>query len=75
MSEKLDPNKNSYTYECIQSIANPSEKRQIKYFANNENFKNTSEFVIRITFDYIRRQENFKLFPLLIHLNFMYLYP
>ena len=62
MSEKLNPDKKMYTYKYIQFTATPSEKKQIKHFANKENFKTTSEFVRRIVFDYIRRQENPELF-------------
>ena len=62
MSEKSRPNQNKYTYKYIQFTATPSEKKQIKHFANKENFKTTSEFVRRIIFDYIRRQENPELF-------------
>ena len=62
MSEKSQPNKNKYTYKYIQFTATPTKKKQIKYFANKENFKTTSEFVRRIVFNYIRRQENPELF-------------
>jgi hypothetical protein len=62
MSEKSKPNKKMYTYQYIQFIATSREKKQIKYLANKENFKTTSEFVRRIVFDYIRRQENPELF-------------
>ncbi|NVM19430.1 MAG: hypothetical protein HWN80_17145 [Candidatus Lokiarchaeota archaeon] len=62
MSEKSKPNQNKYTYKYIQFTATPTEKKQIKHFANKENFKTTSEFVRRIVFDYIRRQENPELF-------------
>ena len=58
MSEKSKPNKNKYTYKYVQFTVTPSEKKQIKHFANKENFKTTSEFVRRIAFDYIRRQEH-----------------
>ena len=58
MSEKSNPNKNKYTYKYIQFTATPTEKKQIKHFANKETFKTTSEFVRRIVFDYIRRHEN-----------------
>ena len=63
MSEKSNPYRNKYTYKYIQFTATPTEKKQIKHFANKENFKTTSEFVRRIVFDYIRRQENPELFP------------
>ncbi|MHA1191291.1 MAG: hypothetical protein ACTSP9_03225 [Promethearchaeota archaeon] len=62
MSEKSNPNQNKYTYKYIQFTATPSKKKQINHFANKENFKTTSEFVRRIVFDYIRRQENPELF-------------
>ena len=62
MSEKSNPNKKVYTYKYIQFTATSHEKKQIKRFANKENFKTTSEFVRRIVFDYIRRQENPELF-------------
>ena len=62
MSEKSKPNQNKYAYKYIQFTATPTEKRQIKQFANKENFKTISEFVRRIVFDYIRRQENPELF-------------
>ncbi|UCC20867.1 MAG: hypothetical protein JSV62_06200, partial [Promethearchaeota archaeon] len=62
MSEKSKPNQNKYAYKYIQFTATPSEKKQIKHFANKENFKTISEFVRRIVFDYIRRQDNPKLF-------------
>jgi hypothetical protein len=62
MSEKSNPNQNKYTYKYIQFTATPSEKKQIKHFADKENFKTISEFVRRIVFDYIRRQENPELF-------------
>ncbi len=62
MSEKSNPNKNIYTYKYVQFTVTSSEKKQIKHFANKENFKITSEFVRRIVFDYIRRQENPELF-------------
>jgi hypothetical protein len=62
MSEKSSPNKNKYTYKYIQFTATSREKKQIKHFANKENFKTTSEFVRRIVFNYIRRQENPELF-------------
>ena len=62
MSEKSKPDKKMYTYKYIQFTATPREKKQIKHFANKENFKTTSEFVRRIVFDYIRRQENPELF-------------
>lgn len=63
MSEKSKPNKNKYTYKYVQFTVTSREKKQIKHFANNENFKTTSEFVRGIVNDYIRRQEN----PELIH--------
>ncbi|MFW9875498.1 MAG: hypothetical protein ACFFG0_20520 [Candidatus Thorarchaeota archaeon] len=62
MSEKSKPNQNKYTYQYIQFTATPTEKKQIKSFANKENFKTISEFVRRIVFDYIRRQDNSELF-------------
>jgi len=62
MSEIPNPNKNNYTYKYVQFTATTTEKKQIKHFANKENFKITSEFVRRILFDYIRRQENPELF-------------
>jgi len=62
MSEKSKPNKNKYTYKYIQFTVTSIEKKQIKHFANKENFKTTSEFVRRIVFDYIMRQENPELF-------------
>ncbi|MFX1479131.1 MAG: hypothetical protein ACFFCI_13445 [Promethearchaeota archaeon] len=62
MSEKSNPNQNKYTYKYIQFTATPSEKKQIKHFADRENFKTISEFVRRIVFDYIRRQENPEIF-------------
>ena len=62
MSENLNPNKNKYTYKYIQFTATLTEKNQIKQFADKENFKTTSEFVRRIVFDYIRKQENPELF-------------
>ena len=62
MSEKSKPDKKLYTYKYIQFTATSREKKQIKHFANKENFKTTSEFVRRIVFDYIRRQENPELF-------------
>ena len=46
----------------MQFTVTPTEKKQIKHFANKENFKTTSEFVRRIVFYYIRRQENPELF-------------
>jgi len=39
MSEKSNPNQNKYTYKYIQFTATPTEKKQIKHFANKENFK------------------------------------
>jgi len=62
MSEKSKPNKKKYTYKYIQFTATSREKKQIKYFANKENFKTISEYVRRILFYYIRRQENPELF-------------
>lgn len=62
MSEKLKQNQNKYAYKYIQFTATLSEKRQIKHFANKENFKTISEFMRRIVFDYIRRKENPELF-------------
>ncbi|MFX1281164.1 MAG: hypothetical protein ACFFA3_17570 [Promethearchaeota archaeon] len=62
MSEKSKPIQNKYAYKYIQFTATPSEKKQIKQFANKENFKTISEFVRRIVFDYIRRQDNPELF-------------
>ncbi|MFW9878053.1 MAG: hypothetical protein ACFFG0_33650 [Candidatus Thorarchaeota archaeon] len=62
MSEKSKLNQNKYAYKYIQFTATPSEKKQIKHFANKENFKTISEFVRRIVFDYIRRQDNPELF-------------
>ncbi len=53
MSEKLKPNKNKYTYKYIQFTATSREKKQIKHFANKENFKTTSEFVRIKLIDYI----------------------
>jgi len=51
MSENSNPNQNKYTYKYIQFTATPSEKKQIKHFADKENFKTTSEFVRRIVFE------------------------
>ena len=62
MSEKSKPNKNKYQYNYVQFSVTSREKNQIKHFAKKENFKTTSEFVRRIIFDYIRRQENPELF-------------
>jgi len=62
MSKDSNPNQNKYAYKYIQFTATPTEKKQIKHFANKENFKTTSEFVRRIVFDYIRRQDNPELF-------------
>ena len=52
MSEKSSPNKKIYTYKYIQFTATPTEKTQIKHFADKGNFKTTSEFVRRILHDY-----------------------
>ncbi|MFX0083081.1 MAG: hypothetical protein ACFE94_15135 [Candidatus Hodarchaeota archaeon] len=57
MSEKSNPDQNKYTYKYIQFTATPYEKKQIKQFADKENFKTTSEFVRRIVFDHIRKKE------------------
>jgi len=62
MSEKSNPNKKKYSYKYIQFIATSHKKKQIIHFTNKENFKTNSEFVKRIVFDYIRRQENHELF-------------
>ena len=51
MSVKSKPNKNKYTYKYIQFTATSLEKKQIKHFANNENFKTTSEFGKKISHD------------------------
>jgi hypothetical protein len=64
MSEKTKPSKNKYTYKYVQFTATSKEKKQIRHFANKENFKTTSEFVRRIVFDYVRRHENPELFLL-----------
>ena len=62
MSEKSKPNQNKYTYQYVQFTVSSAEKEQIKHFADKENFKTTSEFVRRIVFDYIKRQDNPELF-------------
>ncbi len=62
MSKNLKPSKNKYKYKYVQFTITSIEKQQIKTFANRENFKTISEFVRRIVFDYIRRQENPELF-------------
>ena len=51
MRENPKPNKNKYTYKYVQFTVTPTEKKQIKHFANKENFKTTSEFVRRIVFE------------------------
>ena len=62
MSEKSKPHKSNYAYKYVQFTVTSTEKKQITHFANKENFKTTSEFVRRIVFDYIRRQDNPELF-------------
>jgi len=59
---KTKPTKNKYTYQYVQFTVTSTEKKQIKRFADKENFKTTSEFVRRIVFDYIKRQDNPELF-------------
>ena len=62
MSMKTKPTKNKYTYQYVQFTVTSTEKKQIKRFADKENFKTTSEFVRWIVFDYIKRQDNPELF-------------
>ncbi|MEJ2252382.1 MAG: hypothetical protein P8Y97_22315 [Candidatus Lokiarchaeota archaeon] len=47
-----------YSYKYLQFTVNDLEKRQIKQFAKKENYTTISDFLRRIVFDYIRREEN-----------------
>jgi len=58
MSEKLKVNKEKYHYIFMQFTVSPLEKKQIKEIAEKEYYKTTSEFLRRIIFDYLRKQEN-----------------
>jgi hypothetical protein len=58
MSEKLKSKKEKYNYIFMQFTVSPLEKKQIKAVAEKESYKTTSEFLRRIVFDYIRKQEN-----------------
>ena len=55
-------NKKKYQYLYVQFTVTSSEKRLIKEFVKKENFKTLSDFLRRVIFDYIRRQEHPELF-------------
>ncbi len=62
MSEEKEPKKKSTLYHYIQFTATPQEKEIIQTCAEKENFKTTSDFIRRIVFNHIRKQENPELF-------------
>ncbi|MFX1339957.1 MAG: hypothetical protein ACFFDK_15200 [Promethearchaeota archaeon] len=47
-----------YNYVYMQFAVSPSERNLIKSMAEKERYKTTSEFLRRLIFDYIRREEN-----------------
>lgn len=55
------PNK-KYEYRYIQFTVSPKEKEKIEEYMKKENFKTQSDFIRRIIFDHIRKQENPELF-------------
>lgn len=62
MSEEKESKKKGPQYHYIQFTATPKEKEIIQGCAEKENFKTTSDFIRRIVFNHIRKQENPELF-------------
>ncbi|MFX1444594.1 MAG: hypothetical protein ACFFHV_14360 [Promethearchaeota archaeon] len=62
MKEKQKSTKSSYEYRYIQFVVSPKEKEKIEEFMTKENFKTQSDFIRRIIFTHIRKQENPELF-------------
>ncbi|MEJ2279881.1 MAG: hypothetical protein P8Y70_19365, partial [Candidatus Lokiarchaeota archaeon] len=58
MNENLKLNESKSSYKYLQFTVNDREKRQIKQFAKKEKYTTISDFLRRIVFDYIRREEN-----------------
>jgi hypothetical protein len=54
--------KKKYNYKYIQFTVTSGEKQLIEKYKNKENFKTLSDFMRRLVFDHIRRQENPELF-------------
>ena len=51
-----------YGYKYIQFTVTSSEKQLIEKYVNKERFKTLSDFMRRLVFDHIRKQENPELF-------------
>ena len=58
MNEKQKSSKSGYEYRYIQFVVSPKEKEKIEEFMKKENFKTQSDFIRRIIFTHIRKQEN-----------------
>ncbi len=61
-TEQSDRKRKKHQYHYIQFAATQKEKEIIQEAAEKENFKTTSDFIRRILFDHIRKQENPELF-------------
>ncbi|MEJ2252637.1 MAG: hypothetical protein P8Y97_23630 [Candidatus Lokiarchaeota archaeon] len=58
MNENPNQSAPKYSYKYLQFTVNDREKEQIKQFAKKENYTTISDFLRRIVFEYIRREEN-----------------
>jgi hypothetical protein len=62
MNENQNSPNKKYEYRYIQFTVSPKEKDKIEEYMKKENFKTQSDFIRRIIFDHIRKQENPELF-------------
>ncbi|TXT64265.1 MAG: hypothetical protein BAJALOKI1v1_590025 [Promethearchaeota archaeon] len=62
MNEKQDKQKRKYDYRYIQFTVSPKEKDKIEEYMKKENYKTQSDFIRRLIFEHIRKQENPELF-------------
>ncbi|MEJ2251308.1 MAG: hypothetical protein P8Y97_16860, partial [Candidatus Lokiarchaeota archaeon] len=58
MNENLKLNESKSSYKYLQFTVNDREKKQIKQFAKKEKYTTISDFLRRIVFEYVRREEN-----------------
>jgi len=62
MSEEPERSRKNYHYQYVSCSVTPKEKEIVHEAAKKENFKTISDFLRRIVFGHIRKQENPELF-------------
>lgn len=62
MREEQEPKRKNYNYHYVSFSASLKEKEIVHEAMKRENFKTISDFIRRIVFNHIRKQENPELF-------------